>query len=219
MSEMITTTYHNDPEFKQRCVEAARHHAEIDRLRAGTYGKMNGVFHGCSVGCDAYDITGDVVNDNPHMTTAEYFGFPAWLEYLRDQIFEGLPYAERNQFHVRLKEAVPVGVDLEPVLHKLAVRRLDRLIETQTGVLQKARNGYGLHDALRKVIAAMQQVRSCHEAEIRQGHCTVSLSAWSVDAAARSARSAAESAESAASRSAAYRQEADDLIALLEDAS
>ena len=195
MSEMITTTYHNDPEFKQRCVEAAKRHATLDRLRAGTYGEMKGGFHGCSVGCDAYDITGDIVGHNPHMITAEYFGFPPWLEYLRDQIFEGLSEGERNHFHVILKMAVPVGVDLEPVLHKLTIRRLDRLIETQTEALKLAGKTHGLRSILEEVIAVMWQVRSCHEVEIEQGHHTANRSeAASAVSAARSAaeRSAAE---------------------------
>jgi len=237
-------TYHNDPALKERAVEAAKQHAEIDRLRAGTYGEMNKGFHGCSVGCDAYDITGHVVGIEPHAITSEYFGFPEWLEHLRDQIFEELPEDERNDFHVRLKAAVPVGVDLEPVRHKLAIRRLDRLIEAQMQV----RGG----DAADQVLSALRCVRSCHEAEIGQDRCNVdwsaaesaarsaaesaeSAAAWSARSAARSAAwkawsaawSAARSARSARSAarsaaesawSAAWKQEASDLIELLEAA-
>src|SRR5690606_5332993 len=117
-------TYHSDESLKQRAVEAAKRHRDQDMLLAGTYGRMDGTFRGCSVGCDAYDITGELLADGYHRITAEYFGFPEWLERLRDAIFEGLPNDERRDFHVRLKEAIPVGVDIEPVRHRLAIRRL-----------------------------------------------------------------------------------------------
>lgn len=232
-----TTTkiaYHGDPDFKARCVQAARHHAEFDRLRAGTYGEMNGGFHGCSVGCDYYDIRGEI-GDRPHATTADYFGWPQWLEHLRDRIFEGLPDGQRNDFHVRMKEAVPVGADLEPVRHKLALRRLDRLIGEQTKALDTAADEHGLRAAIRQVITAMQQVRSCHEAEIGGNACDISAAwsaaesarsaawstAWSAARSARSAWSARSAAWSAAESawSAAWSAETDDLIALLQEQS
>lgn len=49
-------SYNNDPEFKAQAVESAKRHLEQDMLIKGTYGKINGHFTGCSVGCDAFDI-------------------------------------------------------------------------------------------------------------------------------------------------------------------
>lgn len=225
-------TYHSDESLKQRAVEAAKRHRDQDMLLAGTYGTMNGAFRGCSVGCDAYDITGKLLEDGYHRITAEYFGFPEWLERLRDSIFEGLPNDERRDFHVRLKEAIPVGVDIEPVRHRLAIRRLRRLIEAQEQALAEQEGE--LKSVIEQVVVALRQVRRCHEAEIGQGQRSVgdwsaarsaaesaARSAWSAWSAASSAASAAESAtESAASaaRSAAWKREAADLIELLAQA-
>ena len=213
----MTLSYHNDPDLKARAVEQAKHHRDSDMLAAGIYGKMDGHFKGCSVGCDAYDIKGAVVKSGCHEITAEYFGFPEWLEHLRDYLFENLSEADRRDFHVRLKEAVPVGVDLEPVRHKLTMRRLDRLIALQTEALGK--NEGDVKAAIEQVIAALQQVRRCHEAESSSDHCEVDWSAaarsaarsaaWSAESAARSAaaRSAARSAAWSAAESAAWSAE------------
>jgi len=212
MTNIKTLTYHNSQELKDQAVADAKRHVELDMLRAGDYGQMNGQFHGCSVGCDAYEIKKEVVNHAPHVITSEYFGFPEWLEHLRDAIFEELPDEDKKDWHIRLKEAVPVGVDLEPVRHQLAIRRLNMLIDAQTQALESAIDGHGVKDVVKQVLAALQHVRVCHEAEIRQDHCMVDWSA---------AESAVESAvESAAwsARSAAWKQEAEDLLDLLQEA-
>jgi len=111
-------TFYSDPAKKQARIERHRQHAEQDRLIAGRYqdGKSN---RGCSVGCDAIDITGKA-DSNCHGIVAFHDGLPEWLEHLRDIIFEGLPSKERKAWHVDLTEAIPVGVDIEKVLHQLA---------------------------------------------------------------------------------------------------
>ena len=84
MSEI--NSYHGKQSEKDEAIRNAQRHIDQDLLIAGTYGKKNGLFKGCSVGCDAYDITGKIENA-PHAITAEHLGFPEWLEYLRDSIF------------------------------------------------------------------------------------------------------------------------------------
>jgi hypothetical protein len=193
---MKTLSYHSDPSVKARHVEMAKAHLKMDMLRAGTYGEGNGKsFKACSVGCFAHDI--NKKRDDKHAVVAEDAGWPEWLVRLNDTLFEGLPEDERNDFHVALREAVPVGVDLEPVRHKLAIRRLMR-VRAIVEALPSA-------DYISAVIAAINGVLRLHEAESGGNVCT--LDDWSAArsaawAAARSAESA-ESAESAA-RSAAW---------------
>ena len=221
----MNVSYHNDPELKAKAVAAAKKHRDADMLVAGTYGRVNGGFKGCSVGCDAFDITGEV-HPNPHHVTAQYFGFPEWFEHLRDVVFEGLPESDRRDFHVRIKESAPVGVDLEPVKHQLAIRRMNRLID--------------LHADNKKLTTALERVRDCHQsalnnepdidwkgAESAARLAARSAGCWSAESAARSAGWSAESAawsagwsagwsaESAAwlaGWSAAWQQEANDLL-------
>jgi hypothetical protein len=191
-------SYHNDPAIKAFHVAQAKHHLAADMLVSGTYGEGNASnFRGCSIGCMAHDI--DPSRDDYHKLVAEHAGWPEWLARLNDSIFEGLPKGERETFHVDLREAIPVGVDLEPVLHKLALRRIDRLIELQTSALGKS--GESVDDVIQETLAALIQVRRCHEAEIGGNVCDWSAArsaAESAESAAESARSAAESAAESA---------------------
>src|SRR5690242_11811924 len=182
MSEAIRA-YHGDPAIKAFHVSLARHHYEADMLLAGTYGEQNGgTFRGCSIGCMAHDIKPGATDDL-HAIVAEHAGWPEWLARLNDSIFEGLPQGERERFHVELREAVPVGANLEPVRHLLAMRRIDRLIATQEQAFA-AQMG-DVRAAIGQVLAALATVRRCHEAEAGAQVCVVSD--W---------ESAAESAES-----------------------
>ena len=185
---MKILAYHSDSAVKARHVALAVHHRDADMLVSGTYGQTaGGAFRGCSVGCMAHDIAPK--RRDHHEVVAEDAGWPEWLVRLNDSIFEGLPTGKRENFHVELREAIAPGVDLESVRPMLAIRRIDRLITLQNGNL-----GRGVDDVVNQTIAALQQVRRAHEAEIGDNVCLLAdaekTAAWS----AESARSAAESA-------------------------
>jgi len=197
---MTVLSYHNDPAVKAFHVAQAKHHYEADMLLAGTYGndvEYNGAFRGCSVGCMAHDI--DPESHDYHAVVAAHAGWPEWLVHLNDRLFEGLPNGERERFHVDLREAVPVGVDLELVRHHLAIRRMDRLIALQEG--NSAKYGDANDEVIDQVLSALIVVRRCHEAKLGGNVCD-----WSAAlSAALSARlSAAESARSESAESAAW---------------
>jgi len=138
----MTTAYHNNPEEKKRAVKRAIHHKEAAMLISGTYGEFDGKFKGCSVGCDAYDITG-AVQISPHLITAKYFGFPEWVERLRDRIYEGLPQAKKDGWHVSLKNATPVGFDekgYEMVKAKFLIFVLNSILELLSDSLYEEKN-------------------------------------------------------------------------------
>ena len=238
-------SFKNDPSLKELHVEQAKKHYEQDMLIAGTYGETDtDVFRGCSVGCFAYEISGQT-DDNPHKIVADDRGLPECLIHLQDRIFEGLSLEDRKKWHVPLAEAIPVGIDLEPVRHKLAIMRMDKLIALQ-------QRNIGASNIVQQTIDVLNIVRQCHEAELSKDSCNwaaavvaadwSAASAWSAEAAAASSRSAAsaawaasasaasaawawaaesaaESAAEAALASAAeaewYRQERDDLLSIL----
>ena len=197
----VILTYHGDPAVKARIVEQAKRHLAADMLVAGTYGNGNdGHFRGCSVGCFAHEI--DPKGSNYHEIVAEDAGWPAWLVYLSDTLFEGLPPGEREPFHVQLREAVPVGADIEHVRYRLSIARHQRQLQRLEGNPQPY--AQQVRDALRGVITWCEaQIAGTATEQQREA-------AWS---SARSARSAAESAESAE-----YQIERDTLFALLEAA-
>lgn len=173
-------SYKNDPHLKAKAVKRAKFHRDQDLLIAGTYGEFGGGnFRGCSVGCDAYDITGNVGNYGPHRVTADYYGLPLWLERLRDTLFEGLPAPDRYDFHLQYKEAIPVGVDLNHVHHQLAIRRLDRLIALLEGISTLD---------TRSEVAALLLAKRAHEGVLVGAPCDWDALKSILDAVARAAR-------------------------------
>ena len=193
----------NSEEFKSELVSLAIQHREQDQYIKGEYGRMNGKFKGCSVGCLVYDINqkkGTKASYGDHAFLAEQLGVPEFICHLQDRIFEGLPEPLNTEWTERLVSAIPVGVDLSPVLPRFLIRTLDRLPETD-----------------RKDVAdSIKAVRDVLENWAESGVVDVDA-AWS---AARSAESAAWSAESAAwsAESAAWEQIANDLVELIEQA-
>ncbi|HEY4292097.1 hypothetical protein [Luteibacter sp.] len=218
MTDIDSTTvlsFRGDAALKAVHVTQAEHHAEADMLAAGTYGEGRGAhFRGCSVGCFAHDID-PTTDTNWHEVVAEARGLPVWLICLQDSMFEGLPHEDRATFHVDLAKRIPVGADLEPVQHWIAMARIDRMVEGLKPALE-AKHGHGVHEAIEQVVAALAVGRRAHEAAAGGNVCELSAAesaaesaesaaeaAWSAAESAESAESAAEAAESAA-RSAAW---------------
>src|ERR1700744_3913056 len=170
--------FHGDPAIKAKYIDRIRFHREAEHLIQGIGWDDSDrtKVRGCAVGCtlETYD----------HSRYPIELGLPEWLARLEDKIFEGLPAAEAQDWPESFLEAIQPGAQLESVRHKLAVRRMDRLIVLQTANL--GNHGKEVNKAIGLVLTAMQQVRACHESE---------------------------SAESAA-----WIQEAADLLALLREA-
>ena len=209
-------SFKNDPSLKELHVEQAKKHYEQDMLIAGTYGETDtDVFRGCSVGCFAYEILGQT-DDNPHKIVADDRGLPEWLIHLQDRIFEGLPLEDRKKWHVQLAEAIPVGIDLEPVRHKLAIMRMDKLIALQ-------QRNIGASNIVQQTINVLNIVRQCHEAELSKDSCDWAAAvvaadwsaAWSAWSAARSAARSVSAQAWESTEAEWYRQERDDLLSIL----
>ena len=209
--EKIILSYHNDPAVKAFHVNRAKRHYEADMLQAGTYGKGEGAkFRGSSVSCMAHEINPEA-NGDWHAIIAEHAGWPVWLVHLSDILFESLPQGKRERFHVDLREAIPVGANLEPVRHELAIHRLDRLIEMQNRSVGK--HGEAVDGAITQVLNAMHQVRDCHNSARSARSAAWAMARSASESAARSvAQTAAQlmvplttqSAAESAARSAAW---------------
>jgi hypothetical protein len=202
-----SSTYHNDPAFKERFLAEITWHEQQDMLIQGDYG--NGLdgdeFQGCAVGCSVDSlnrINGTNMATNDHVTLATTLGIPVWLAHLEDTLFEGLPDDDARTWPSRLAEAIPVGVDLEPVRHLFEVWLMDRNIARVEALDIPA-------DLKTRVVAAIRLVRECHAVPTKadwDGARSAAYSAYSALAAAYSAAYSAYSALSAAysARSAAY---------------
>jgi len=206
-------SFHNNEQEKIKAVNLAKHHADADMLVKGTFGHANGSFKGCSVGCFAYDILTEqgkskdyidgVLEKCPHSILAEHFNTPEWLERLRDLFFENLK--DNTGWHVRLTEAIPVGLS-ENDFNKIKAKFLIFILKGNVERVEKLDIS---EDLKKKVIDAINQCLSLHEQAAISGEIDESA-AWSA------AWSAAESARSAA-ESAGYETYANYLIELLEN--
>lgn len=220
-NKMTSLSYGGSAVLKAEHIAHAEHHAAADMLLAGTYGEQHGdKFMGCSVGCLAHDI--NPLRNDYHRVVAERYALPEWLIHLQDSMFEGLPKEDRSTFHVELAKRIPVGVNLEPVQHWIAIARIDRALELQNKALE-ANHPHGVHEAIQQTIAALAVGRRAHEAAAGGDLCELGAASRSAaeaaaEAAWSAARSASWSASWSASRSAAWRSERDALFAALDRA-
>ena len=195
---MSALTYHNDPALKAAFLEQITAHEQADRIIQGEY--WDG-FKGCAVGCSVESlnhINGTTYKHGDHAAYAEALGIPEWLARLEDTLFEGLPVAVAKGWPRRFAEAIPVGVDLEPVRHRFAVFLMDHNTTTVAALdideSQRAR-----------VLAAIAQTKAVHADALVTGAWDRAAAGIAYSAACWSADSAAYSAgHSAALRSAAY---------------
>jgi len=176
-------TFHNDPNLKLKYVQRFEAHRKMDEVIQGT-GFENG--RGCFVGC--------TLNKYEYSAFETELGWPEWLAYIADSIFEGLPEEEAPQFGTDLLEAVPVGVDLEPVRWKLAIKRHER----QLMMLKVNTEEYAeqVRQAIQQVIEYCEyQLAGTATEEQRK---TTEFAAWTAAFAASESVFFAESARSAA---------------------
>ena len=139
-------TYLGKPELKTAFLGEIGKHEAADALIKGSYGRMNGHFKGCAIGCSLFSL--GIINGKTPKAAAEHvdqhdrvpveLGWPLWLAYMEDNVFEMLPTDLSKTWPRRLAEAMPVGVTdamLEPVLAKVL---LWTLMDGRFGVVHAA---------------------------------------------------------------------------------
>ena len=194
--------YKNKPALKKMFVAEVINHRKQDQLIKGTYGKENGKFKGCAVGCGVHTLNmklGKTYSYDDHSAYEKELGIPEWLARLEDTIFEGLPVKESKLWPEQFAKAIPVGVGFKIVKWQfcayLMKENIDRVLKLK------------ISDELKEqVVSAIRQILELHEKSIKTGRSAESA-AESAESAAESAESAARSAKSAAgsaARSAAW---------------
>ena len=167
-------SFFGKPELKQKYVDRLQEHRRLENLRQ-KIGWEGG--KGCAIGCtlEAYDYSLFPIK----------LGLPEWLARLIDTTFEGLPKGEAEQFAEDVLQAIPVGVDIEPVRHKTAIRRLTRLLD----IIPKSDEGY-----YQEVIDAIELVIQYHRNPTESAESAYSAARSAGESAWLAARSAGESA-------------------------
>jgi hypothetical protein len=191
-------SFHGKQEIKDFYIARVIKHRELDHLVQGIGYEVNkDKIKGCAVGC--------TLENYDHTRYPIELGLPEWLALLEDRIFEGLSVEESKLWPERFLSAIPVGVDIEPVKHLTAIKRLDRLITLQNSMLGK--NNVDIDNVIKKVINSIETVKSCHEAELNgipYDWTAARVNAWSAARSSDSAESVTGSAASSAAISAAW---------------
>jgi hypothetical protein len=126
-------SFKNNPQLKTLLLEEITKHEQADQILQGTYGKKeNGKWRGCAVGCSIRSLNirlGKTYETNDHSAYEKELELPEWLARLEDTIFEGLPKEEAMRWPRQFTEAIPVGINLEPVKWKFCAVILKENIE------------------------------------------------------------------------------------------
>ena len=209
-------SFNGEVALKEDLIDEMKKHQEADDLIKGTYSEMSGKFLGCAIGCSVQSLItrrGVSIKHDDHKALGDAIGSPEWLMRLQDTLFENLPEKESKEFPVKFYQAMPVGVDLEPVKWRFCAFILKENIERVLAL--------DIDEKLKEqVVDAVRGVLVLHEKAIENGNWDESAAksaAWSAKSAAKSAAWSAESAAWSA-KSAAYIKYADELLRLLREA-
>jgi hypothetical protein len=181
---------------KKDLLKEIEKHRKADQIVQGTYGKKNGQWRGCAVGCSIHSINNlknTRYQTGNHSVYEKELGIPEWLARLEDTIFEGLPVEDAKKWPGQFIKAIPENVDLEPVKWKFSVYLMKENIDRVLGL--------DISDELKEeVVSGIRKVLAVHENAIKTGKWDKSAAASAAESAERSAaESAASAAESAAS--------------------
>lgn len=113
-------SFHNDQSVKDKYLSRVRAHATADAIMQGT-GWRNG--KGCAVGC--------TLENYDHSRYPIELGIPEWLARVEDTLFEGMAPDRAKLWPVQFLEAVPLGVDLDPLRYDFLLVVLKKALATQ----------------------------------------------------------------------------------------
>jgi len=100
-------------------LEMARRHRDADMLVANTFKMVDG--QACSIGCFCHDHG---LKPNDFAGLAKITKYPEEAHRLQDAIFEGLPEAERADWHVAFAEKAETVTDWQAVIDKTVLASL-----------------------------------------------------------------------------------------------
>jgi len=117
-------SFHSDEQLKTDLIEEIKRHELADQIVQGHYGKENGKWKGCAVGCSIHSynlVRGKNLATSVHALYESKFGIPRILARLEDRIFEGMNIEDAKGYPYRFMSAIPVGKDLDPVWKKFFI--------------------------------------------------------------------------------------------------
>ena len=214
--------FHNEKEVKDKYVNRVIAHRKADNIIQGT-GWEEG--KGCAVGCTLERYT--------HESYPIELGIPEWLAHLEDTLFEGMEQKDAMVWPENFLKAIPLGVTegqfdknvkrpfmifiLEGLFHNFDIEEYPEIAAVIKDVIALHKRGDVTNDewrSARSAAASAAASASAASAASASAASAASASSWSASASAASAASAV----SITARTEAYKQYADKLIELLEQA-
>ena len=201
-------------------LEMARRHREADMLVAQRFEMVDG--QACSIGCFCHDYG---LKPSDFSGLAKRTKYPEAAHHFQEAIFEGLPEAERADWHVAFAEKAATVTDWQMVIDKtvLASLRIAEPHDTSTGKVVSAvidlyeRRLSGDNPSETEWVAAGAAARAAWAAARAAG--TAARAAWAAADAARAAARAAWAAAEAAGTAARAAWAAADAARAARDAA
>ena len=201
------------PKLQAEYLRKMKAHRAAYHLRKGTYGEGKGrSFRACAVGCTLSDGDAPGEGVSLHMRYPDELGWPVWLAYLQDKIFEGLPSPEEQAWPEDLMRAIPPGLP-EAVFSRIRDRFLHDMLVQQVLPLVPE-EGTAIREAIFGVVALLKRCLN-GEAISQDAWRSAAIAARAASAAAYAASAAAYAADAAAY--AAYADYAADAAAAAAD--
>jgi hypothetical protein len=212
-------SFNNDHQLKSDLITEVLKHQELDQIIQGTYGKENGIWKGCAVGCSIHSLN-KIRNKNyaygDHSVYEKEFGVPRMIARLSDKIFEGLDASEAKRFPLGFWNAVQIGKNLDPVWRKFLVWLL---VDENDGVIKHAKRNQTkeaitnvanlIQRSILEKITSEEFLAVRRAARAADAAAYASAAAYAASAAAYAAADAADAAADAAAYAAADAADAD----------
>jgi hypothetical protein len=177
-------------------LEMARRHRDDDMLVVERFEMVDG--QACSIGCFCHDYG---LEPSDFSGLAEITGYPEAAHHLQEAIFEGLPEAERANWHVAFAEKAETVTGWQAVIDKTVLASLriaephdtseSKIVAAVIALYERRLSGDNPSDA--EWAAAEADARAAAGAA-----WAAAWDAWDDAAAARAARDAAAAAAAAA---------------------
>ena len=169
--------------------EMARRHRADDMLVTNTFKTVDGQSR--SIGCFCHDHG---LKPNDFSGLAKITKYPESAHHLQEVIFEGLPEAERADWHVAFAEKAETVTDWQAVIDKtvLASLRIAELHDTSTGKVASA-----VIDLYERQLSGDNPSEAEWNAADAAAWAAAAAAADAADAAAWAARTAARAAAAA----------------------
>ena len=126
--------FHGNAQLKKDMVAEILNHQKQDQIIKGTYGKENGIWKGCAVGCSIHSLNikyGKSIDTGNHNAYETELGIPESLARLEDYLFETMPDDKATKWPLEFMKSIKVGANLSLVAPKFIAGTLRDVVKNK----------------------------------------------------------------------------------------